>query len=462
MSQQYDKCTKSLMSIEDMLLKRWGSLSRFMMAFTIIRLIVALLLLPLYMMRVILRSVPCIFINTFRFMIVAGCRLFINDTEKYRAQEQLQAQSQFNNRYVFPEDVVLRLHPNGKGSLSDMPFANNIEEISVCGATARFIHIKPENNGVHGEYERKGPIVLLHGNPSWSYIWRNVLLKLVEQGHEVFALDWIGHGRSDKITRQTCISFELHMRTLIELFESTGLEDATLVAHDWGGCIALCTLPHLRANACRGLFLLNAFLPPRPSDMSLHYGLLYAIWFMSTGIMDGYLPESGVMRFMSPHLPQKEIEGYEAPYRDFPLNSKAGVFRFAHIAPGMPEFVLRSLRETWLWKLGEGLCGPIHFSSLNAQTSLSARGDEVRQFWRNGDMKARRSAGSEAPFRVVVVFGEDDPLLKDYKHILTQTINADLMVDWAPSGIWLSNAGHYPVEERPGDIADLIVKFSSS
>lgn len=161
------------MSIEDMLLKRWGSLSRFMMSFTIIRLIVALLLLPLYMMRVILRSVPSIFINTFRFMIVAGCRLLINDTEKYRAQEQLQAQSQFNNRYVFPEDVVLRLHPNGKGSLSDMPFANNIEEISVCGATARYIHIKPENNGVHGEYERKSPIVL-HGNPSWSYIWRNV------------------------------------------------------------------------------------------------------------------------------------------------------------------------------------------------------------------------------------------------------------------------------------------------
>lgn len=58
---------------------------------------------------------------------------------------------------------------------------------------------------------------------------------LVERGHEVYALDWLGHGRSDKIIRPEAITFELHMRTLQQFFESTGLENATLVAHDWGG-----------------------------------------------------------------------------------------------------------------------------------------------------------------------------------------------------------------------------------
>lgn len=59
--------------------------------------------------------------------------------------------------------------------------------------------------------------------------------KLVDQGHEVYALDWIGHGRSDKILRPELINFELHMRTLIDFYNHVGLRDSILVAHDWGG-----------------------------------------------------------------------------------------------------------------------------------------------------------------------------------------------------------------------------------
>jgi pimeloyl-ACP methyl ester carboxylesterase len=61
------------------------------------------------------------------------------------------------------------------------------------------------------------------------------MTKLVEDGHELYALDWLGHGRSDKPTQRESITFELHMRTLSAFFNHAQLSDAILVAHSWGG-----------------------------------------------------------------------------------------------------------------------------------------------------------------------------------------------------------------------------------
>lgn len=80
----------------------------------------------------------------------------------------------------------------------------------------------------------------------------------------------------------------------------------------------------------------------------MHYALLYAIWFMTTGILGGCAPESTVMRFMSPSISQKDVAGYSAPYRNLPANAKSSVYRFAHMAPATPRIVLTSFRSTWL------------------------------------------------------------------------------------------------------------------
>lgn len=61
------------------------------------------------------------------------------------------------------------------------------------------------------------------------------MTQLLEEGHEIYALDWLGHGRSDKPTRQGPITFELHMRTLSAFVKHVQLRDAVLVAHSWGG-----------------------------------------------------------------------------------------------------------------------------------------------------------------------------------------------------------------------------------
>jgi pimeloyl-ACP methyl ester carboxylesterase len=61
------------------------------------------------------------------------------------------------------------------------------------------------------------------------------MAKLYEEGHELFALDWLGHGRSDKPMHPGSITLELHMQTLMAFINHVQLRDIVLVAHDWGG-----------------------------------------------------------------------------------------------------------------------------------------------------------------------------------------------------------------------------------
>lgn len=79
------------------------------------------------------------------------------------------------------------------------------------------------------------------------------------------------------------------------------------------------------------LFLLNTFPPPSPHDISLHYYLLYWIWFFSTGILGPLLSDSLVLRFMAPNITATVAERYSTPYLQNPTKAKASINRFAHI-----------------------------------------------------------------------------------------------------------------------------------
>ncbi|RLL94680.1 hypothetical protein CFD26_104466 [Aspergillus turcosus] len=453
MTSAYSKVKELATTSIAQVLTAWGYLSAFLLSFTVNRALLAYALLPFYLLSLAYSVLPTILWNAPRLLVPNGWSRLIKDAKEYRQRADALAQSQVEGKYKFKDDEIIRSDQKGKGWMADMPWRDNVEEFNVCGATARYVHLKPSYRSIATDNKTSHrPIVFLHGNPSWSYMWRNVFPALVERGHEVYALDWLGHGRSDKIIRPEAITFELHMRTLMQFFESTGLENATLVAHDWGGCVALCTLPRLPTSTRTSLFLLNSFLPPRLSEISMHYALLYAIWFMTTGILAGCTPESTVMRFMSPSISQKDVAGYSAPYRNLPANAKSSVYRFAHMAPATPRIVLTSFRSTWLWKLVEGLAGPSNFDNLTAQARLALRDDEIRGFWKSSE-KARN-------LEVAVVFGEKDPLLKDYKHVLVRSIDPRIMVDWAPYGTWLEGAGHYPAEEKPKAVGDLIARLA--
>ncbi|CEL03949.1 hypothetical protein ASPCAL05085 [Aspergillus calidoustus] len=389
----------------------------------------------------------------------------IEETEEYRRQGAVQAQLQLEGKFVFPADEVARVDLSREQWIRDVPWHDHIEEFLVCGARVRFVHLRPAavNTGDSSDSSdlTKRSIVFLHGDGGWSYMWRKVMARLYQEGHELFALDWLGHGLSDKPTQKESMTFELHIRTLIAFINHVELNDAILVAHHWGGCIALSSIPYLPPSSCSGLFLINSFLPLRPREMSVSSHLLHGVLFLLSGILDGHVSQSRITEFMSPHISEQDLKVYGAPYQDLPASTRSSADRWARLAPGIPHFVLRRLRETPVWKWCEAVLGPRNFSALNTLALLSERDEFARRYWQKkcqGDM----DNDGECMLKTVVAFGEQDLLLKDYKDILVRVIGKGNLADWAPEGIWLPTAGHYPMEDSPGDIAGLIARFPSS
>ena len=114
------------------------------------------------------------------------------------------------------------------------------------------------------------PVVLVHGNPTWGYLWRNFIPALVEAGHRVIVPDHLGFGRSDKPGRSKVYDVRRHAERFEALLESLDLRRATLVALDWGGPIGLYWATR-HPDRVAGLFLLNtfAFRPPDRVEMPL-------------------------------------------------------------------------------------------------------------------------------------------------------------------------------------------------
>ena len=114
------------------------------------------------------------------------------------------------------------------------------------------------------------PVVLVHGNPTWGYLWRNFIPSLAATGHRVIVPDHLGFGRSDKPDRAEVYDVRRHADRLEALLETLDLHDATLVAQDWGGPIGLHWATR-HPERVAGLFLLNtfAFRPPDRVEIPL-------------------------------------------------------------------------------------------------------------------------------------------------------------------------------------------------
>lgn len=86
------------------------------------------------------------------------------------------------------------------------------------------------------------PVLLLHGQPTWSYLYRHVITDLVGAGHRVVAPDHIGFGRSDKPVDRTDYTYARHVDWVAGLVDVLDLSHVTLVVQDWGGPIGLAVL----------------------------------------------------------------------------------------------------------------------------------------------------------------------------------------------------------------------------
>lgn len=132
--------------------------------------------------------------------------------------------------------AVLRTPDERFAALPDYPFEPAYVEVQARGIDPLRMH-----------YVDAGPadapvVVLLHGQPTWSYLYRHVIGVLIDAGLRVIALDNIGYGRSDKPTDPTDYTFKRHVDWVHSAIARLNLTDITLVVQDWGGPIGLSVL----------------------------------------------------------------------------------------------------------------------------------------------------------------------------------------------------------------------------
>lgn len=120
--------------------------------------------------------------------------------------------------------------------LVDFPFEPNYASVQAEGIDALRMHYVDSGPS-------DGPVVLLlHGQPTWSYLYRRVIPVLSERGLRTLAPDHIGYGRSDKLTERTLYTYQRHVQWMTSFVEGLDLHAVTLVVQDWGGPIGLSTL----------------------------------------------------------------------------------------------------------------------------------------------------------------------------------------------------------------------------
>jgi len=192
--------------------------------------------------------------------------------------------------------------------------------------------------------EGRGPVWLcLHGQPTWSYLYRRMIPVLTAAGQRVIAPDFFGFGRSDKPADDATYTFDFHRRALLAFVEHFDLEEITLVCQDWGGLLGL-TLPMEMPQRFSRLLVMNTGFAS--GDQPLTPGFIaWRKWAAEN-------PDMAIGRLMKrscPHLTEAECAAYDAPYPD--ASYKGGVRRFPQLVPDRPDApgaeLSRRARDWW-------------------------------------------------------------------------------------------------------------------
>jgi haloalkane dehalogenase len=173
------------------------------------------------------------------------------------------------------------------------------------------------------------PVLLLHGEPTWSFLWRKIIPPLAAR-RRVIAPDLIGFGRSDKPTDAGWYSYDRHVASIERLMLELDLERLTVVVHDWGGPIGLRVAVEHEARVDRLVILDTGIAAGRPpSEVWLRFR---AVVREVGGELDiGRLVEAGTSQGLADNV----RAAYDAP---FPTpESKTGALAFPELVPTEPE-----------------------------------------------------------------------------------------------------------------------------
>ena len=208
--------------------------------------------------------------------------------------------------------------------LPGFPFAPHYVEVADGAGGRLRLHYVDEG-------PRDGaPVLLLHGEPSWSFLYRKMIPVLVDAGLRAVAPDLVGCGRSDKPTARDDYTYQRHVDWMTGFLETVDLTGATLVGQDWGGLIGLRLVAEHQDRFAR-VVAANTFLPTGDRDP----GDAFRAWqrfSQETPSFDvGRLVNGGC----TSDLTSDVVAAYDAPFPDDTY--KAGVRQFPMLVPSRPD-----------------------------------------------------------------------------------------------------------------------------
>lgn len=229
---------------------------------------------------------------------------------------------------------VLRTPEERFAELEGWAYAPQYVEVRAADATALRMHYVDEGP------RDAAPVLLLHGNPSWSYLHRHMIDGLAARGHRVLALDLMGMGRSDKPTARDDYTLAAHVDWVGQWLDAIDLRDITLYCQDWGGLIGL-NVVRFHPDRFARIVASNTGLPNGEG-----VNPFMERWLAFSQSVEE-LPVADLIQGMTKHtLTEGERRAYEAP---FPAGKyQISPIHFPLLIPLQPDNPgVPMCRETW-------------------------------------------------------------------------------------------------------------------
>jgi len=226
---------------------------------------------------------------------------------------------------------ILRTDEARFAGLPDYPFQANYLDVEP-GLRMHFVDHGPANGT---------PVVMLHGEPSWSYLYRHMIPMVAEAGYRVLAPDLIGFGKSDKPANVTDYSYSRHMSWLARWLQELNLTDITLACQNWGSLLGLRLAAEHHRRFSR-IIVGNGMLPTGDSPVPAVFRAWKAFASHSPWFPVARIIQLGTERALSPG----EMAAYEAPFPG--AEFKAGARAFPTLVPVSPNDPASAAnREAW-------------------------------------------------------------------------------------------------------------------
>jgi pimeloyl-ACP methyl ester carboxylesterase len=205
------------------------------------------------------------------------------------------------------------------------------------------VHYLDEGKRPRTEGRAQPVLLCLHGEPTWSYLYRKMIPPFLDAGWRVVAPDFIGFGRSDKPEDEALYTFDFHREMLLRFVEGQDLKNVCLAVQDWGGLLGL-TLPMEMPARFERLLVMNTALGTGEAPLTQGF-IQWRDYVAKTPSMDC----GKLLARACPQLTHAEAAAYEAPFPD--AASKAGVRRFPQLVPDRPDApgaaISRRARDWW-------------------------------------------------------------------------------------------------------------------